>query len=136
MNKSTATLPYTVFLVEDSAMIRDRLRRLIDAEPALAVIGTANGTGAAVRELRTLNPDAIVIDIALQEGDGFEVLENVNQMKPKPLIIMLTNYTYVSYRVRGLSEGAHYFFDKSTEFDSVISVLRKHADERAKDVTH
>lgn len=118
---------YTVFLVEDSHIICDRLRRLIDAEEGLAVIGTANTASSAVRELRNLTPDAVIIDIALEEGDGFDVLAHVKSLHPKPLAIMLTNYTYVSYKVRGLSEGAEHFFDKSTEFNEVITTLKLHA---------
>lgn len=118
---------FSVYLVEDSPIIRDRLQRLIDSEPDLLVVGVAGGAQAAIKGLASARPDAIVIDISLEDGDGFDVLTYANAIEPKPLVIMLTNYTYMSYRVRGLAGGAHYFFDKTTEFDDVIEVLKRHA---------
>ncbi len=119
--------PLSVYLVEDSQMILERLNRLIGLEPGLAIVGTSGHASIARQEIDLHQPEVVIIDIALEEGDGFDVLEHTRSLGKPPLAIMLTNYTYMSYRARALEAGAQYFFDKSTEFDSVVNILRRHA---------
>ncbi|HEX6530957.1 MAG TPA: response regulator, partial [Burkholderiales bacterium] len=63
-----------VFLVEDSPLIRDRLLALLGSVPGAQVCGHANNAGAAVREILATRPDVVVLDIALADGTGFDVL--------------------------------------------------------------
>jgi DNA-binding NarL/FixJ family response regulator len=66
----------------------------------------------------------VVLDISMPGGSGMYVLETVKKDRPVPVVIMLTNFAHDQYRQKCLQLGADYFFDKSTEFERVIEVLR------------
>ena len=80
-------------------------------------------------EFRPINNMVLDIRMPIQSrsemptGSGMEVLAQVKEEEPPPVIIMLTNYPYPQYRRKCIEAGADYFFDKSTEFRKVAEVL-------------
>jgi DNA-binding NarL/FixJ family response regulator len=67
----------------------------------------------------------VVLDIRLKQGTGFQVLNAVKVPKQPPVIIILTNFAYPQYRKKCVEAGADYFFDKSNEFDQVVTILKQ-----------
>jgi len=114
----------TVFIVDDSAVVRERLVTMLADLPSVDVIGQAGLAFEAVSAIRRLNPDVVILDISMPGGSGIQVLETLKQQKASPLTIMLTNFTHDQYRQKCFFLGADYFFDKSCEFDKVLDVLR------------
>lgn len=112
-----------VFVVEDSNLLRERLVRSISSIRGVKVAGYAETAQDAISQLRSNVPDALILDIRLKEGNGFDVLQAIKQRGRPPLIIVLTNFAYPQYRKKYMDAGADYFFDKSTEFDQVVPVL-------------
>jgi DNA-binding NarL/FixJ family response regulator len=121
----------SVFIVDDSPVVRERLLGLIAEVPNVEVIGQADIAFEAIHSIRRLKPDVVVLDLSMPGGSGIYVLENIKKDRPAPLVIMLTNFVHEQYRSRCLQLGADHFFDKSTEFQKVVDVLRtvQHADE-------
>jgi DNA-binding NarL/FixJ family response regulator len=113
-----------VFIVEDSQALRERLNRTISSIPRIEVIGFADNARDALERIPKAKPDAVVLDIRLNESSGFEVLSVLKSQMPSPTVIVLTNYPYPQYRARYMQAGADYFFDKSTEIDQVVRVLQ------------
>ena len=66
----------------------------------------------------------VILDIRLIGKDGVNVLERIKKERPPPVVIMLTNYPDPLYRKKCRELGAEYFFDKVTEIESFIKVLR------------
>lgn len=114
-----------VLIVDDSVLLRERLTAMISELPEIEIIGQAESAENAINSIRILKPDVTILDIRMPEGNGFEVLENIKKDKSTPLIIVLTNYHYPQYRKKCMDSGADFFFDKSTEFQKVIEVLKK-----------
>src|SRR5262245_19945507 len=102
----------------------DRLATLISELPNVELIGQADIAFEAIHCIRRLRPAVVVLDISMPGGSGMYVLEMVKKDRPVPVVIMLTNFAHDPYRQRCLQLGADYFFDKSTEFERVIEVLR------------
>jgi len=98
---------------------------MISELPGIEVIGQAESAEKAINTIRILKPDVAILDIRMPGGSGFEVLENIKRDKSTPLMIVLTSYPYPQYKKKCLDSGADYFFDKSTEFQKVIGVLKK-----------
>ena len=73
-----------------------------------------------------LRPDAVIIDIGLRQGSGFDVLKalSVNSVGHRPKRIVLTNHTLDQYRKAAQRWGADYFFDKSKEIPELLRILR------------
>lgn len=113
-----------IFIADDSATVRERLMEMLSKLKDIEIVGQAEDGLQAIDSLRKLKPDAVVLDIQMPNGSGIDVLENIKKEVPAPLAIILTNYPYPQYRKRCMDAGADFFFDKSTEFDKVLNVLR------------
>ena len=115
----------SVYLVEDSPLILRGLTELIEAGGSATVVGHADTASAAIADIATLHPDAVTVDITLKGGNGFDVLEAIaiNSEDHPPLRIVLTNYTFDSYRDAAHQLGADYFFDKAKQIPEVLTVL-------------
>ena len=112
-----------VFIVDDSPVVRERLATLLSDLPSVEIVGQAEIAFEAISATRRLKPDVMLLDISMPGGSGIHVLEMVKKERPAPLVIMLTNFAHEQYRQKCLQLGADYFFDKSTEFEKVLSVL-------------
>ena len=119
--------PVRLFLVEDSALIRERLAEELVSAGRIEVIGTAETQIAAIAELQELQCDAIILDLDLKQGNGFEVMRWVraSHRGPRPLIIVFTNYSYPEYRNESMRLGADFFFDKGQDFDRLRETIEK-----------
>lgn len=115
-----------VFVVEDSSLLRERLIRTLTGIEGVQVNGFADTADEAIEQIQKLHPDAIILDIRLRQGTGFQVLQAVKGRGKGPLVIVLTNFAYPQYRKKYLDAGADFFFDKSNEFEQVVGVLQAH----------
>ena len=111
-----------VYLVEDSPIILQRLIELIEPTGA-TIVGHADNAAAAIADITALHPDVVTVDITLKQGNGFDVLEAIAIDTHPPLRIVLTNYTFSSYRDAALQLGADYVFDKARQIPEVLTVL-------------
>ena len=115
--------PVRVFVVEDSAQIRERLLALLAEFDGVQVIGAAEGAPDAIARILHTRPDAVVLDISLAPGSGLDVLRAVHPQAPGIVFIVLTNFANPQYRKRCMDAGASHFFDKSTEMAEVKQLL-------------
>jgi two-component system OmpR family response regulator len=115
-----------VYLVEDSPILTKLLVGLIEAEPGAVVVGHSDTAVAAITDIRTLKPDAIVLDLHLREGSGVDVMRALRQAGDAllPHLIVLTNHSGLPYRKAAREAGAHHFFDKSSEIPLMLSLIR------------
>ena len=113
-----------LFIVDDSEIMRDRLTTMFSDIKDVEVVGYAEETIEAIKLIREISPDIVILDIRIPGGSGIDVLENIKKEKNSPIVIVLTNYPYPQYRERCIKLGAEYFFDKSTEFNDVYEVIQ------------
>jgi len=124
-------LPLRVFLVEDSAILRDRLVEMFAAWENVEMAGHAEAEDAADAALRTQNWDVLILDLQLLHGTGLGVLASLrSHRKPGTTVIVLTNYAIPSYRARSLELGADYFFDKANDFGKIKDVFTQLGESR------
>jgi DNA-binding NarL/FixJ family response regulator len=114
-----------VFVVDDSAIVRERLITLLTEVPNVTIAGEADMPRAALDGIQRHRPDIVVLDISMPGGSGIQVLERVKKEKPSPMVIMLTNFDHPQYRQRCLQLGADHFLDKSNSFERVIEIVRE-----------
>jgi len=133
---STRTLdPLRVFLVEDSAVIRERLTETISSIAHVEVVGHAETEADAIAALQAAACDAVVLDLQLREGHGFNVLKALRSTsaRRRVIVLVLSNYATPQYRGRSMEIGADYFFDKSREYDRLCEVLEELVARRARE---
>ncbi len=114
-----------VVVVDDSALLRERLVSMISNLPGVTTIGQAQEASQAMNTVQKLNPDVVILDIRLSGGNGIEILQHIKKKSAAPVTIMFTNYPYPQYRKKCEETGADFFFDKSTEFHKITDVLKK-----------
>jgi len=118
--------PLRVFLVEDSALTRERLIEEIACARETEFVGCAESESDAVDKLSKLECDAIVLDINLARGSGFMVLKSVRANRAhRPQIIVFTSYAYPYYRQLSLEMGADFFLDKATDFKRLLEIIEE-----------
>lgn len=116
--------PLRVFLIEDSKLIRERLIEEIACTRETEFVGCAETESDAVDKLSKLDCDAIVLDINLARGSGFEVLKSVRANRARrPQIIVFTSYAYPYYRHLTMELGADFFLDKATDFKLLLEII-------------
>ena len=125
-------MPVKVFIADDSVDMRERLTGMLAGIEGVGIIGQAGELGEAIRGIRDLKPEVVILDIQMpstvpQMHSGIDVLRAIRQdsLLPQPTVIMLTNFPYPQYRQRCLEAGANYFFDKSNEFSQIVETLRR-----------
>jgi DNA-binding NarL/FixJ family response regulator len=113
-----------ILIVDDHPIVRQGMRLMIDAEPDLQICGEAQTEQEARRQVRALLPDAIVVDLSLEEGDGFNVVRDVHAHFPKIRILVLSMHDELIYAQRLLAEGAAGYIMKQAAAAQLINALR------------
>ena len=118
-----------IYIVEDSAAVRERLQALLGEVPGATVAGTAAGATQATREILETRPDVVILDLNLAEGGGFDVLRELQRKAPEVDVYMLSNFSSYPYRQLAERLGARGFFDKTREFNLVREAVANKAKE-------
>lgn len=113
----------TVFIVEDSPSIRDRLVEMLGDVAGVAVVGDADTPSDAISGIAQTNPDYVVLDYQLKGGTAVDVLRAMRTAVPATIFLVLTNHANPQYQRICMEAGASYFFDKSLEFHRVKDVI-------------
>ena len=114
--------PMRLFIVEDSALVRERMVNILSNLEGIEIVGQAEDVSQATESIHTSKPDLVILDIKLREGFGIDVLKNIKQERPSTKVIILTNYPKNYYKELYSNAGADFFFDKATEFRNVLDV--------------
>lgn len=112
-----------IFVVEDSAPVRERLVELITEIDGCEVIGEADTFQAALDGVRRTRPDVAIFDIQLSNGSGIEALALLRREQPELRSIVLTNYATPQHEKASFQAGAEYFLDKSADFEKIADIL-------------
>ena len=116
-----------VFVVEDSAAVRERLVEMIREVKDIEVVGEAATYDTAVAGIIDTRPDVAVLDIKLanETGSGIDALIEVRKTLPGIRAIVLSNYTTPQHLKASADAGAEYFLDKSIDFERVAEILQQ-----------
>jgi len=117
--------PRRVLIVDDHPIVRQGLRRMIDPEPDLMVCGEAQNEREARAAIRELNPDIVIVDISLAQGDGLELVRDVHAQQPDLPMLVLSMHDEMIYAERLLAAGASGYIMKQAASDQLLIALRR-----------
>ncbi len=106
-----------VLVVDDSAFMRIALRRIIEAEPGMQVVGVASDGAEAVAMNRSLRPDIITMDIEMNGVNGLDAMRTILALDHAPIVIVVSNVTQdgTAATAKALALGAADWVSKSSE---------------------
>lgn len=116
-------MPLNLLIVDDHLIIRRGLARILEEDPRVALVHEAADGPAALRALRQARYDTIVLDVALGERDGLDVLKSVRADHPALGVVMLSVYPESQFAVRALRAGAHAYLNKGCEPEELLAAL-------------
>jgi DNA-binding NarL/FixJ family response regulator len=113
-----------VLLVDDQALVRAGFRMILDAESGIVVVGEAADGAEAIRQVRDLRPDVVLMDIRMPELDGLEATRRILASgEDGPRILMLTTFDLDEYVYEALRAGASGFLLKDTPPEQLVSAI-------------
>jgi DNA-binding NarL/FixJ family response regulator len=112
-----------VVIGDDSSLMRDRIRILLNNCNQNAEVFEAENGLKALQLIMENEPDLAIIDIRMAGMNGIEVLKKIRELKMRTIVCILTNYSYPQYRKRCLEEGADFFFSKTEDFEEINIII-------------
>ena len=113
----------TVFIVDDSQAVRERLKDLLTLGAHAQIVGEAATVDRAVTGIKACQPDYVVLDYQLPDGTGLDVLREVRRQSPASCFVVLTNHRGAALRDAFMNAGAQLFLDKSFEFGRLTRLI-------------
>lgn len=105
-------------IVDDERLARQAMRRLLSARPEVEIVGEAESLAQAIETIRSLALDVVFLDIALGDGDGFELIAALER---QPLVVFVT--AYAEYAVEAFGVDAVDYLLKPVEPERLAEAL-------------
>lgn len=115
-----------VFLIEDSALLRELLADMLTELDGVEFCGCADGENEALKRMAEDPVDLVIIDIELKQGSGLGVLDALradSSLYGRPRKAVLTNFAHSTMRQRCERIGMDAFFDKSLQINQLMDFV-------------
>jgi DNA-binding NarL/FixJ family response regulator len=114
-----------IVIADDSKILRQRIISLLEEIDGVQVVAEAENSHQAVQYVEDLEPELLILDIRMPDGSGLEALKMLKDKNISIIKMIFTNYPIEQYRKKCMELGADYFFDKSTDFEKMVDVVKK-----------
>ena len=101
-----------MLIVDDHTVVRDGVKRMFDEQPGTVAFGEASTLYEAIKLVREQDWDIVVLDLALGESSGLEVLQELKKLRPKLPVLILSMYAEEQYARRAFKAGASGYITK------------------------
>ena len=116
-----------VLLVDDHAIVRNGVRLMLGEADDISVDGEADTAQRAMQLVRQQEFDVALLDIAMPDKNGLDLLKQIRSEKPKLAVLMLSTYAEDIYAMRAIKLGAAGYLTKDSPTASLINAVRKAA---------
>ena len=114
-----------VLVADDHAVVRRGVVQILDEAPDMIAAGEASTGREALQAVQKGNCDVLVLDIAMPDGGGLEVLEQLQTLAPHLRVLILSMYPEKQYAVRALRAGAAGYLTKESTPDELVVAIRQ-----------
>jgi two-component system invasion response regulator UvrY len=114
-----------VLICDDHLIVRQGIKQILADAPDIAVVGEAGDGPDTVTRVRAGGIDVVLLDIAMPQRDGLDVLRQLRGEFPKLPVLMLSTYPDRQYAVRSLKLGAAGYLNKSADSEQMVAAIRK-----------
>jgi two-component system nitrate/nitrite response regulator NarL len=113
-----------ILIVDDHVLFREGLVSLLASQPDLAVVGEAGLASEAITKTCDLEPDLVLIDLHLPDGDGLEAIKIIVSKRPKTKVVVLTVYESEDLFISAIRNGAVGYLSKKMPLAKLLLSLR------------
>ncbi len=117
-----------ILLADDSTLVINRTTELLRDVEGIELAGRAGDIRETSRMTEELQPDVVILDLQMPDGNALEILGAIKGNRREPVVIVLTNSSAVAIRERCLKMGADFFLDKSNEFERLPQIVKEIAE--------
>jgi len=121
--KDTVRETIKVILVDDHELARHGVRKLLGSDAGIEVVGEAESCWGAISLISRLQPEVVILDIRLRQGNGIEVSRAVRKMTPATKILVLSAYDDSQYVVSMVKLGISGYLTKSSSAEDLIRAV-------------
>src|SRR5690349_22900118 len=114
-----------VIIVDDVSETRENVRKLLQFESDVDVVGLARTGKEAIQLSQELNPDVVLMDINMPDMDGISATEAIRAKQPAVQVVILSVQSDQNYMRRAMLAGARDFLTKPPMGDELISAIRR-----------
>jgi len=115
----------SILLADDHTILRQGLSALLEAEPDFFILGEASTGLETLQKVRTLDPDILVLDLALPDINGLEITRQVRYSNPHTRIVILSMHSKEAYVLEALNSGASAYVLKGSEARELIQAIHQ-----------
>ncbi len=120
----TEGMTIRVFLLDDHQVVREGVRRFLEAEADLVVVGEAASAADALEAVAQSRPDVAVLDVRLPDGDGVEVCREIRSAYPEVACLMLTSFADDEALAHAIMAGASGYVLKEIRGNDLVASVR------------
>ncbi len=113
-----------LLVVDDHTIMRDGIRALLTIHDDVDIVGEASEGTEAIKMARELNPDVVIMDIAMPVMDGLEATRRITKNNPKTKVLMLSQYNDKKYVLAAVKAGASGYVSKVALGDEFFNAIR------------
>ena len=117
-------MPITILIVDDHALLRQGIKKVLDLESDLSVIGEAGDGEEAIAMALQLRPDIVLLDVNMPKKNGLQVTKELRQLVPDIKIVLLTIHDDESYVIEVIKAGASGYLLKDIEPGMLVKAIR------------
>jgi two-component system invasion response regulator UvrY len=114
-----------VLVADDHAVVRRGVLQILEDIPDMVAAGEASTGREVLRAVQEHDYDVLVLDIAMPDGGGLEVLKQLQSLKPNLRVLVLSMYPEKQYALRALKAGAAGYLTKESAPEELIAAIRK-----------
>jgi DNA-binding NarL/FixJ family response regulator len=114
-----------VLIVDDHAVVREGLKRILELRDDIAVTGEAGTSDEVLSQIRSETFDIVVLDLALGRDHGIEVLKHIRSEQPKLPVLILSMQPEEHYAARLLKAGAAGYLSKESAPSELVNAVMK-----------
>ena len=114
-----------ILLVDDHPLVRERLAEIINREPDLMVCGEAEDRHEAIAAITARLPDLAIVDLALKNSDGLELIKDIRTRWPKVHMLVVSMHDESLYAERVIRAGAQGYITKQEATRKILLAIRR-----------
>ncbi|MDD2708452.1 MAG: response regulator transcription factor [Verrucomicrobiae bacterium] len=113
-----------VFIVDDHPLVCHGVKQILNQESDLVFCGGAEDAAHALKEVKALKPDVVIVDLSLKSGNGLELIMDLTIHCPGTRILVVSMHDETLYAERALRAGAHGYLMKEEAGEKVLTAIR------------